>query len=227
MKKIIVALDGHAGCGKSSTAKIVSKELGYVYIDTGAMYRAVTFHFLENKINLENLDDVESELAKITVGFDKNPETGAIEVTLNGERVEAHIRTMEVTNNVSNVSAIKSVRTFLVAEQQKMGIEKGIVMDGRDIGTVVFPTAELKVFMTADVEERARRRQIEMESKGLTASFEEIVENLKERDHIDSTREESPLRKADDALVLDTTNLKFDDQVKQIVDWANALIKNN
>lgn len=212
MKKIIVAIDGHAGCGKSTTAKGVAKKLNYIYIDTGAMYRAVTYYFLSNQIDFSNMEKVEEALAGIDLAFEINDKE-EIEIFLNGSSIESKIRTMEITANVSKVSSIASVRHFLVAQQQKMGKQKGIVMDGRDIGTVVFPDAELKIFMTSDVEVRAKRRQMEMIAKGQDVPFEDVLEDLKMRDHLDSTRKESPLKKADDAQVVDTTQTSIEEQI--------------
>ncbi|AMM50399.1 cytidylate kinase [Rufibacter sp. DG15C] len=217
MKKIVVALDGHSSCGKSTTAKQVAKELGYAYIDTGAMYRAVTLYFLEHYIDLTNPKKVQDALAHIEVTFHRNPKTHRNEVFLNGLNVEDEIRTMYVSNMVSEVSVIPAVRRAMVAEQQKMGKRRGVVMDGRDIGTVVFPDAEVKVFMTADVETRAKRRQEELFEKDQLVPFDEIVENLKKRDHIDSTREDSPLRQAEDAHLLDTSHITIDEQVEFVM----------
>ncbi|QHL87558.1 (d)CMP kinase [Nibribacter ruber] len=217
MKKIVVALDGHSSCGKSTTAKQVAKELGYAYIDTGAMYRAVTLYFLEHYIDLTNPKKVQDALAHIEVTFHRNPKTHRNEVFLNGLNVEDEIRTMYVSNMVSEVSVIPAVRRAMVAEQQKMGKRRGVVMDGRDIGTVVFPDAEVKVFMTADVETRAKRRQEELFEKDQLVPFDEIVENLQKRDHIDSTREDSPLRQAEDAHLLDTSHITIDEQVEFVM----------
>ena len=217
MKKIVVALDGHSSCGKSTTAKQVAKELGYAYIDTGAMYRAVTLYFLEHYIDLTNPKKIQEALANIEVTFHRNPKTNRNEVFLNGLNVEDEIRTMYVSNMVSEVSVIPAVRRAMVAEQQKMGKRRGVVMDGRDIGTVVFPDAEVKVFMTADVETRAKRRQEELFEKDQLVPFDEIVENLKKRDHIDSTREDSPLRQAEDAHLLDTSHITIDEQVEFVM----------
>jgi cytidylate kinase len=217
MKKIVVALDGHSSCGKSTTAKQVAKELGYAYIDTGAMYRAVTLYFLEHYIDLTNPKKIQEALANIEVTFHRNPKTNRNEVFLNGLNVEDEIRTMYVSNMVSEVSVIPAVRRAMVAEQQKMGKRRGVVMDGRDIGTVVFPDAEVKVFMTADVETRAKRRQEELFEKDQLVPFDEIVENLQKRDHIDSTREDSPLRQAEDAHLLDTSHITIDEQVEFVM----------
>lgn len=218
-KKIVIAIDGHAGCGKSSTAKIVASQLGYLYIDSGAMYRAVTLYFIRNQIDLTQPGAVAEALKHIRIGFTVGP-AEKMSVTLNQEAVEAEIRSMAVNERVSQVSAIPAVRRFLVAQQQEIGKQKGIVMDGRDIGTVVFPHAELKVFMSADVEERARRRQKELLEKGEQVPLAQIVENLADRDRQDSSRADSPLKKADDAVVVDTTNLPFEQQVAQVLQLA-------
>jgi cytidylate kinase len=217
MKKIIIAIDGYSACGKSSTAKAVAAILGYSYIDTGAMYRAVTLYFLQNFISLTNPNEVENALKEIEIEFRHNPKTQKSDTYLNGINVEQEIRQMKVSNKVSEVSAISQVRRFLVAQQQKMGKKKGIVMDGRDIGTVVFPEAELKIFMTAEMTVRAKRRQDELLEKGELVDLEEIIENLKKRDLIDTSRQDSPLRQAEDAQLIDTTAITFEEQVNQIV----------
>ena len=218
MENIIVAIDGFAACGKSTTAKLVAKKLGYAYIDTGAMYRAVTLFFIRNGVDLESTEAVKKALTNIAINFVFDAASQSNQTYLNGENVEYDIRMMEVTQQVSEVAAISEVRSFLVAQQQEMGNNKGIVMDGRDIGTVVFPNAELKVFMTAEMEARAIRRQQELERNGREVALEEIIENLKKRDFIDSNRDDSPLRKAADAHVIDTSNITIDDQVNQILD---------
>ncbi|WP_207435243.1 (d)CMP kinase [Sabulibacter ruber] len=226
MKKIVVALDGHSSCGKSTTAKKVAQELGYAYIDTGAMYRAVTLYFLEHYVDLTNPKKVQEALNNIEVTFHRNPKTGRNEVFLNGLNVEDEIRKMYISDKVSEVSVLPAVRHAMVAEQKKMGKRRGVVMDGRDIGTAVFPDAEVKVFMTADVETRAKRRQEELFEKKQMVPFDEIVENLKKRDFIDSTRAESPLRRAEDAHLLDTTHLTIDEQVDFVLDLvASALLQ--
>ncbi|KXX69738.1 (d)CMP kinase [Flammeovirga sp. SJP92] len=224
MKKIIIALDGHAGCGKSTTAKAVAKALDYIFIDTGAMYRAVTYHFLSNEIDFSDPTEVEKALGEVSLKFVLNPATGIGEIHVNDVNVEPFIRNMEITSRVSDVASIKAVRVFNVAEQQKMGEEKGIVMDGRDIGTVVFPEAELKVFMTADVTVRAKRRLKEMEAKGVTTNLEDVEADIRNRDHLDSTRKESPLKKADDAIVVDTSGLTIEQQVESILKLAKKKI---
>ena len=224
MQKIVIAIDGYSGCGKSSTAKSVAQILGYTYIDSGAMYRAATLHFLNNHVVLSNPKDVSQYLESLEITFHSNPETGKQETFLNGLNVEDEIRSMRVSDYVSEVSKIKEVRTELVAQQQRMGKKKGVVMDGRDIGTVVFPSAELKVFMSADLNIRAERRQKELLERGELVALEKIVQNLAERDQIDTTRRESPLRKAEDAVELDTSLLEFEDQVNQIVSFAKEKI---
>ncbi len=225
MKKIIIAIDGYSACGKSTSAKMVASEIGYSYLDTGAMYRAVTLYFINNHIRLTNPKEVEQALNNIDVSFQFNTKTKQSETFLNGLNVEKKIRQMEVTQKVSPVSALPPVREKLVSEQQRLGKEKKIVMDGRDIGTNVFPEAELKVFMTADLNVRAQRRQEELIAKGQTLGLEKIIANLEERDRIDTTRTESPLRKADDAHLLDTTNLTIDSQVQYIIALYNEIVK--
>ncbi len=224
MENIIIAIDGHAGCGKSTTAKIIARELNYIYIDTGAMYRAVTFFLIQNRIDFADLGGIVNALTQIQLSFAPNPVTGKKEILLNGQFVESHIRTMQVTRYVSEVSAIPEVRKFLVAQQQQMGKGKGVVMDGRDIGTVVFPEADLKIFMTADIAERARRRQAELLEAGQEVPIETLIDNLSGRDYLDSTRKEGPLKKADDAVVIDTTNLTIDLQVEQILKLVHQTI---
>ncbi len=218
MKNIVIAIDGNSGCGKSSTAKVIARKLKYIYIDTGAMYRAVTLFFIKYQIDLKNASDVDSALKQIDISFEYNIETGKNETFLNGKNVENKIRQMKVSNMVSPVSEISMVRRKLVEQQRRLGKEKGVVMDGRDIGTVVFPDAELKIFMTADLEVRALRRQKELMEKNTEVELEEVIENLKSRDNIDSSRADSPLKKAQDAYEIDTSNLTFDEQVNQILD---------
>lgn len=222
--KITIAIDGHAGCGKSTTAKQVAKELNYVYIDSGAMYRAVTYFFIQKGVKWDNLDEVKNALKNIKIEFKKEKD-GKQFTILNGRNIEKKIRTYQISDKVSDVSTIKAVRKFLVAQQQELGKKKGIVMDGRDIGTVVFPDAELKVFMTADMEERALRRQKELRDKGESISLEAILENLRSRDYIDSTRKEGPLKKAKDAIVINTTKLTIKDQSKKVVKLAKKRLK--
>lgn len=224
MNKITIAIDGFSSCGKSTMAKELAKKLGYVFVDSGAMYRAVTLHFLQNNISLTDAAAVENALASITISFKFNNEKQFAEAYLNGENVEAQIRTMEVSKMVSPVAALSAVRKFLVKQQQQMGEEKGIVMDGRDIGTVVFPTAELKIFLTAKKEIRAQRRLKELEDKGQAITYNEVLANLEERDTIDSTRADSPLKQADDAIVLDNSNISRDEQLNIVLKWANEKI---
>ena len=223
MHKIIIAIDGHSACGKSSTAKVVAKKLGYMYIDSGAMYRATTYYFLQNDIALSNHDQVGEALESIDIQF-KIDASGNSQVLLNGTFAEEFIRTMEVNQHVSEVSAVSSVRRAMVSQQRQIGAEKGVVMDGRDIGTVVFPDAELKVFMTASLKVRAERRQKELMEKGIAEELSVISSNLMSRDKADSSRADSPLVQADDALVVDTTHLTFNDQVDKIVKLAEQII---
>jgi CMP/dCMP kinase len=224
MKKIVIAIDGFSGCGKSSTAKSVAKILNYTYIDSGAMYRAATLHFLNGFTNLTNPREILKAMSTMKIEFHKNEENGFQETFLNGLNVERQIRTMKVSDRVSEVSKLKEVRQELVAQQQRLGRHKGVVMDGRDIGTVVFPNADLKVFMTADLVIRAERRQQELLEKGDLVELDKIIQNLSERDRIDSSREISPLKKADDAIEIDTSRLDFQDQVIQIVKLAQEKI---
>ena len=214
-KKIIIALDGFSSCGKSTFAKSIAQRLGYIFIDTGAMYRAVTLYALEHgaiRSGMVDEDAVVKLLDEITITFRFNPQRGASDIYVNGDLVEGKIRTIEVSNCVSPVSAIGEVREKLVAMQQEMGAARGVVMYGRDIGTVVFPDAELKIFVTASAEVRAQRRYDELCAKGDNASYESILENVKERDRIDSGRAVSPLRKADDAIELDNSHMTIPEQ---------------
>ncbi|MFC2125291.1 (d)CMP kinase [Bacteroidota bacterium] len=222
MMKIIIAVDGQSGCGKSSTAKIIARELNYTYIDSGAMYRAVTLYFIRHGINIEDQQKVIDSLKNILISF-KQGKHGSI-TFLNGEEVENLIRTPDVAALVSEVSAISPVRREMVKKQREMSADKGVVMDGRDIGTVVFPDADLKVFMTAGLEVRAERRLKELEEKGIPADLDEIKENLIKRDRIDSSRADSPLMKADGAMEVDTTNLLFEEQVNIILQVAKNMI---
>lgn len=224
MNKIIIAVDGYSSCGKSTTAKRVAARLGYAYIDTGAMYRAVTLYFLEHHITFTNDKEVAKALENIQIEFRRNPNDGRNETFLNGLNVEDEIRKLYIANQVSEVSAIAEVRHAMVAQQRRMGKSKGVVMDGRDIGTVVFPNAELKVFMTADPLIRATRRQIELMEKGEVLDLEEILENIRKRDHIDTTRKESPLRRADDAVDIDTSFMTLDEQVETVCLLADGAI---
>ena len=215
MKKITIAIDGYSSSGKSSMAKDLARAVGYIYIDSGAMYRAVTLYCLENGLfTNEGIDTerLESAMPDIRISFELNPETQRPMTFLNGKNVEDRIRTMEVSNRVSPVAALPFERKAWVELQQEMGRAKGIVMDGRDIGTAVFPDAELKIFVTASAEIRAQRRYDELKAKGQEASFEEILTNVKERDYIDQNREVSPLRQAEDALLLDNSNMTIEEQ---------------
>ncbi len=215
-KKIVIAVDGFSSCGKSTFAKMVAAHLGYIFIDTGAMYRAVTLWAIENGCvgnGILNEERLVANLDNIRIDFRFNPDRGASDIYVDGEWVEGKIRTITVSNLVSAVSAIGEVRARLVAMQQEMGRDKGVVMDGRDIGTVVFPHAELKIFMTADPEVRAERRYQELLAKGEEVSREEIVENIRQRDHLDQTRAVSPLRKADDAIVLDNGGMTLEEEM--------------
>src|SRR5687768_7059724 len=216
LRKIVIAIDGYSACGKSSTAKAVANVLGYRYIDTGAMYRAVTLYFMEHHIALTNPKEISKALQQITVSFIVNSKK-ITETYLNGLNVEKAIRSMRVSEQVSQVSAIKEVRNAMVDQQRKLGKDKAVVMDGRDIGTVVFPEAELKLFMTADLLVRAFRRQKELLDKDRLVDLDEVIENILQRDKIDTTRKESPLRKAEDALVIDTTHITIDEQVDEVI----------
>lgn len=222
MKKITIAIDGFSSCGKSTMAKMLAKEVGYIYVDTGAMYRAVTLFAMRNGMIAPNgdvnRDALKAKMDALHVEFKLNPQTGKAETYLNGENVEHEIRGMEVSAHVSAIAAIDFVRTALVAQQQRMGHDKGIVMDGRDIGTVVFPDAELKVFVTASAEIRAQRRFDELVGKGMKANYDEILHNVQERDYIDSHREVSPLRKAEDAIELDNGQLTIAEQLQWLMD---------
>lgn len=215
MKKITIAIDGHSSCGKSTMAKDLARRIGYVYIDTGAMYRAVTLFAMRHNLIANGQVDaakLQEEMGNIHISLRLNPETQRPDTYLNGECVEREIRTMEVSRHVSLIAALPFVRSAMVEMQREMGKEKGVVMDGRDIGTVVFPHAELKIFVTASAEVRTQRRYDELTAKGEKCNYEEILENVKERDHIDSTRETSPLRQAEDAIVLDNTHMTIPEQ---------------
>ena len=216
MKKITIAIDGHSSCGKSTMAKDLARRVGYIYVDTGAMYRSVTLYALRNGLFNEDGSiktcELEQQMPQIRITFQLNPETGRPDTYLNGECVEQTIRSLEVSNHVSPIAALPFVRTAMVAQQQAMGQDGGIVMDGRDIGTVVFPHAELKVFVTASAQVRAQRRYDELQQKGMPADYDEILRNVQERDYIDSHREVSPLRQADDALLLDNSHMTIPEQ---------------
>ena len=215
MKNIIIAIDGWSSCGKSTLARQLAKELGYVYIDSGAMYRAITLYFLRNHINWLDTDEVKKALEDIIIEFKFNARNQESEIYLNGENVEYVIRDLVIAEKVSEIAAIKEVRTFAVAQQQKMGSQKAIVMDGRDIGTTVFPDAELKLFMTADIAVRVERRYLEMLEKNPNTSLDDVKANLEMRDYIDSNREISPLRKAADAIIIDSTLLNIEGQLQK------------
>ena len=216
MKKITVAIDGHSSCGKSTMAKDLARRVGYVYVDTGAMYRCVTLYALRHGLFLEDgsikTEELRKAMGDIKITFTFNPETGRPDAYLNGECVEREIRSLEVSNHVSPIATLAFVREDMVKQQRQMGLEGGIVMDGRDIGTVVFPNAELKIFVTASAEVRAQRRYDELKQKGMPADYDDILKNVQERDYIDSHREVSPLRQADDALLLDNSNMTIDEQ---------------
>lgn len=225
MKKIVIAIDGYSSCGKSTMAKDLAREVGYIYVDTGAMYRAVTLFAMRNGVfdADDNIDEarLKALLPDVKLTFKLNSETKLPEVCLNGECVERDIRTLEVSQHVSPIAALPFVREKLVEQQQAMGKEKGIVMDGRDIGTVVFPDAELKIFVTASAEIRAKRRFKELEAKGMPTNFDEILQNVEQRDYIDTHRETSPLRQADDALVLDNSHLTIAEQKVWLMEKFN------
>ena len=229
MKKITIAIDGHSSCGKSTMAKDLAREIGYVYVDTGAMYRSVTLYALRKGLFEEDgsvkTEALEQEMPNIHISFQFNPETGRPDTYLNGEYVEKEIRSLEVSSHVSPVAAIGFVRRALVAQQQQMGKDKGVVMDGRDIGTVVFPDAELKVFVTASAQVRAQRRYDELKAKGMPADFDDILKNVEERDYIDSHREESPLRQAEDAILLDNSNMTIPEQKEWLMEQYNRIVQ--
>lgn len=229
MKKITIAIDGFSSCGKSTMAKDLAKKLGYVYVDTGAMYRAVTLYAMRN--GLFNADgsvktaDLERQMNKINITFKLNKTAERPDTYLNNELVENDIRTLEVSNHVSQIAAVPFVREAMVAQQQRMGKDKGVVMDGRDIGTTVFPEAELKVFVTASAEVRAQRRYDELKEKGMPADFNDILKNVQERDYIDSHREISPLRKAPDAIELDNSHMTIAEQSAWLMEQVKQKIE--
>lgn len=230
MKKITIAIDGFSSCGKSTMAKDLAKEIGYIYIDSGAMYRAVTLYSLQQGIfGADGIDEVrlQQEMEQIHISFQLNATTGRPDTYLNGVNVEQQIRTMEVSSHVSPIAALPFVRKAMVKQQQEMGKAKGIVMDGRDIGTTVFPDAELKIFVTASPEIRAQRRYDELKAKGEQANLQEILENVKQRDYIDQHRETSPLRKADDALLLDNSQLTIAEQKEWLYEQFNRLTQSD
>ena len=230
MKKITIAIDGFSSCGKSTMAKDLAKEIGYIYIDSGAMYRAVTLYSLQQGIfGADGIDEVrlQQEMEQIHISFQLNATTGRPDTYLNGVNVEQQIRTMEVSSHVSPIAALPFVREAMVKQQQEMGKAKGIVMDGRDIGTTVFPDAELKIFVTASPEIRAQRRYDELKAKGEQANLQEILEDVKQRDYIDQHRETSPLRKADDALLLDNSQLTIAEQKEWLYEQFNRLTQSD
>lgn len=227
MRKIVIAIDGYSACGKSTTAKEVANIFRYRYIDSGAMYRAVTLYFLENHVSLTNPKEIERALANIKISFRTTP-SGRSETYLNNRNVESEIREMRVASRVSEVSALATVRKAMVNQQRKLGKDKGVVMDGRDIGTVVFPDAELKMFLTANIMVRAYRRQAELLEKNELIDLSEVIANLQQRDHLDSTRAESPLRRADDSILLDTSYITIDEEVDEVVRLAlNRILTQN
>ncbi|MDY5656496.1 MAG: (d)CMP kinase [Prevotella sp.] len=227
-KKIVIAIDGYSSCGKSTMAKKLAKDLGYIYVDTGAMYRTVTLYALRQQLfeadGSVKAEELKQQMGQIEVSFALNPESGLPEALLNGENVEREIRGMEVSSHVSPIAALPFVREAMVDQQRRMGEAKGIVMDGRDIGTTVFPQAELKVFVTASAEVRAQRRYDELQAKGMPADYEDILKNVQERDYIDSHREVSPLRQADDALLLDNSHLTREEQQQWLMEKAQTVI---
>jgi len=230
MGEIIVAIDGHSSCGKSTMAKMLAKELGYLYLDSGAMYRAVTLYALRNNLidkGKIKCQELINQLSKIKIGFSKNKETGQSETYLNGENVENEIRQLPVSNFVSSIATIPEVRKVMVKQQQLFGKNKGVVIDGRDIGTVVFPYAELKIFMTALPEIRAQRRFDELKKKGSSVNFEDILKNVKDRDKKDINRKISPLKVAPDANILDNSHLTRQEQLTWAVEQANKIIEKN
>lgn len=225
MNNLVIAIDGYSSCGKSTTAKAVASFLHYAYLDTGAMYRGVTLYLLENGIAFDDMPRIEQALRdEIRLSFRRNRRDGRNELSLNDRVREDDIRQMRISNAVSEVSVISQVRHAMVAQQQRLGRKRGVVMDGRDIGTTVFPDAEVKIFMTADVEVRACRRQEELAAKGEHVALGDIIENLRKRDHIDSTRAESPLRRASDAVLLDTTHITVNEQVDFVLDRVSAAL---
>ncbi len=228
MKKIIIAIDGFSSTGKSTVAKQLAKKLNYIYVDTGAMYRAVTYFALENNFigdGFFNSEGLVNRLEAINITFKFNAELGFAEVYLNGKNIEAKIRTLEISQYVSPIATLSKVRRKLVEQQQLMGKDKGIVMDGRDIGTVVFPDAELKLFMTASAETRAKRRYKELLERGHNESYDDVLKNVTTRDHIDSTREDSPLVKADDAIEINNSYLTIEEQLQTLLELSKKKIK--
>jgi cytidylate kinase len=229
MKKITIAIDGHSSCGKSTMAKDLARRVGYIYVDTGAMYRSVTLYALRNHLFREDgtifADELQQQMDNIHISFQLNPETGRPDTYLNGECVEQQIRSLEVSSHVSPIAALGFVREAMVAQQQEMGQGGGVVMDGRDIGTVVFPDAELKIFVTASAEVRAQRRYDELKEKGMPADYADILKNVQERDYIDSHREVSPLRQAPDALLLDNSTMTIAEQNEWLMQRFNEAVQ--
>ncbi|MBM3415862.1 MAG: (d)CMP kinase [Bacteroidetes bacterium] len=223
-KKIIITIDGQSSCGKSTLAKQLAKSLGYVYVDSGAMYRAITLYFLRNHIDWTDIKEVKKALKSINLEYIFNPSSNNSEIHLNDENVEYVIRDLVIAEKVSEIAAIREVREFAVIQQRKMGGRKGVVMDGRDIGTVVFPDADLKIFMTADIAVRVERRFKELFEKNPNVTIEKVKNNLEMRDYIDSNREVSPLRQAKDALVLDNTYLSEQEQFEKVLEWVKTKI---
>jgi cytidylate kinase len=229
MKKITIAIDGHSSCGKSTMAKDLARRVGYIYVDTGAMYRSVTLYALRNHLFREDgtilADELQQQMQNIHISFQLNSETGRPDTYLNGECVEQQIRSLEVSSHVSPIAALGFVREAMVAQQQEMGQGGGVVMDGRDIGTVVFPDAELKIFVTASAEVRAQRRYDELKEKGMPADYADILKNVQERDYIDSHREVSPLRQAPDALLLDNSTMTIAEQNEWLMQRFNEAVQ--
>ena len=229
MKKITIAIDGHSSCGKSTMAKDLARRVGYIYVDTGAMYRSVTLYALRNHLFREDgtilVDELQQQMDNIHISFRLNPETGRPDTYLNGECVEQQIRSLEVSSHVSPIAALGFVREAMVAQQQEMGQGGGVVMDGRDIGTVVFPDAELKIFVTASAEVRAQRRYDELKEKNMPADYADILKNVQERDYIDSHREVSPLRQAPDALLLDNSTMTIAEQNEWLMQRFNEAVQ--
>ena len=229
MKKITIAIDGHSSCGKSTMAKDLARRVGYIYVDTGAMYRSVTLYALRNHLFREDgtifADELQQQMQNIHISFQLNPETGRPDTYLNGECVEQQIRSLEVSSHVSPIAALGFVREAMVAQQQEMGQGGGVVMDGRDIGTVVFPDAELKIFVTASAEVRAQRRYDELKEKNMPADYADILKNVQERDYIDSHREVSPLRQAPDALLLDNSTMTIAEQNEWLMQRFNEAVQ--
>jgi CMP/dCMP kinase len=227
MKKIIITIDGWSSCGKSTLARQMAKKLGYLYVDSGAMYRAITLYFLRNRVDWTDKKEVKTALKNINLRFIYDTDSQKSEIYLNDENVEYVIRDLVIAEKVSDIAAIKEVREFAVAQQQRMGKKKGLIMDGRDIGTVVFPQAELKIFMTADNAVRVERRFKELYEKNPNITVEEVKNNLEMRDYIDSNREISPLRKAADAIVLDNTHISEEEQLQKALAWVKERTKRN